>query len=258
MPNQELQGKVAVITGASRGIGRAIAEALAEAGAAVVVSSRKQAALDEVAEAIRAAGGQALAVAAHTGDTEAVERLMAQAAEAFGGVDILVNNAATNPHFGPLLTAEESHWHKILDVNLVGYFRTVKAAVPYMRRRGGGKVINIASIAGLTPLQGMGVYSAAKAGVIMLTKALAMELAGENIQVNAVAPGLVKTRFSRALWETDEIRERVLGLIPQGRMAEPAEIAALVRMLASPATDFMTGAVLLIDGGQILSAGRLG
>ncbi len=258
MPDQELAGKVAVITGASRGIGRAIAEALAQAGAAVVVSSRKQAALEEVAEAIRAAGGQALAVAAHTGETQAVERLMAQAVEAFGGLDILVNNAATNPHFGPLLTAEESHWHKILDVNLVGYFRTVKAAVPYMRQRGGGKVINIASIAGLTPLQGMGVYSAAKAGVIMLTKALAMELAGDNIQVNAVAPGLVKTRFSRALWASEEVRQRVLGLIPQGRMAQPAEIAALVRYLASPASDFMTGAVLLIDGGQILSAGRLG
>ncbi len=253
----ELQGKVAVVTGASRGIGRAIAEALAQAGAAVVVSSRKQEALDEVAEAIRAAGGQALAVAAHTGDTEAVQRLIERTVETFGGVDILVNNAATNPHFGPLLTAEESHWQKILDVNLVGYFRTTKAVVPHMKQRGGGKIVNIASIAGLTPLQAMGVYSVAKAGVIMLTKALALELAEDNIQVNAVAPGLVKTRFSRALWEPEEMRKRVLRLVPQKRFAAPEEIAALVRYLVSPEAKFITGEVIVIDGGQQLSAGRL-
>ncbi|HEY57880.1 MAG TPA: SDR family oxidoreductase [Anaerolineae bacterium] len=253
----ELQGKVAVITGASRGIGRAIAEALAQAGAAVVVSSRKQEVLDEVAEAIRAAGGQALTVAAHTGDSGAVQRLIERTVETFGGVDILVNNAATNPHFGPLLTAEESHWQKILDVNLVGYFRTAKAVVPHMERRGGGKIVNIASIAGLTPLQAMGVYSVAKAGVIMLTKALALELAERNIQVNAVAPGLVKTRFSRALWEPEDMRERVLRLVPQKRFAAPEEIAALVRYLVSPEAKFITGEVIVIDGGQHLSAGRL-
>ncbi len=252
-----LEGKVAVITGASRGIGRAIAEAMAAAGAAVVVSSRKQEAVDAVAEAIRAAGGQALAVAAHTGDGAAVAHLIAQAAAAFGGVDILVNNAATNPHFGPLLTAEESHWHKILDVNVVGYFRTVKAAVPYMQARGGGKIINVASIAGLTPLEGMGVYSASKAAVIMLTRALALELAADNIQVNALAPGLVKTRFSQALWDNPALSAKVLGSIPAKRMASPEEIAAAALFLASPASDFITGEALVLDGGQRWAAGKV-
>jgi len=257
MNTTNLEGKVAVITGASRGIGRAIAEALAAAGAAVVVSSRKQEAVDAVAEAIRAQGGQALAVAAHTGNSEAVGHLIARAVETFGGLDILVNNAATNPHFGPLLTAEESHWHKILDVNVVGYFRTVKAAVPHMQARGGGKIINIASIAGLTPLEGMGVYSASKAAVIMLTRALALELAPANIQVNAIAPGLVKTRFSQALWDNPALSEKVLAGIPAGRMAKPEEIAAATLFLASPAADFVTGEVLVMDGGQRWVAGKV-
>ncbi len=251
----DLQGKVAIVTGASRGIGRAIAEAFAEAGAAVVVSSRKQEALEEVAAAIRARGGQALAVAAHTGDSVAVEALINRTVTTFGGVDILVNNAATNPHFGPLLSAEESHWQKILDVNLVGYFRTAKAAVPHMQARGGGKIINIASIAGLVPLQGMGVYSTAKAGVLMLTQALAVELAEDNIQVNAIAPGFVKTRFSQPIWGNPTLAQEVMRLIPQKRMAAPAEIAPLALYLASSASDFMTGEVLVIDGGQHLSAG---
>ncbi len=257
MRTTNLQGKVAVVTGASRGIGRAIAEALAAAGAAVVVSSRKQAGVDAVAEAIRAAGGQALAVAAHTGDGEAVSQLIARAVDAFGSLDILVNNAATNPHFGPLLTAEESHWSKILDVNVVGYFRTAKAAAPHMQARGGGKIINIASIAGLTPLEGMGVYSASKAAVIMLTRALALELASANIQVNAVAPGLVKTRFSQALWDNPALSAKVLGAIPARRMASPEEIAAAVLFLASPAADFITGEVLVMDGGQRWAVGKV-
>jgi len=257
MDAMNLQGKVAVVTGASRGIGRAIAEALAAAGAAVVVSSRKQEAVEAVAEAIRAQGGQALAVAAHTGDGEAVAQLIARTVETFGSMDILVNNAATNPHFGPLLTAEESHWAKILDVNVVGYFRTAKAAVPHMQARGGGKIINIASIAGLTPLEGMGVYSASKAAVIMLTRALALELAPANIQVNAIAPGLVKTRFSQALWDNPALSEKVLAGIPAGRMAKPEEIAAATLFLASPAADFVTGEVLVMDGGQRWVAGKV-
>lgn len=257
MNTTNLEGKVAVITGASRGIGRAIAETFAAAGAAVVVSSRKQEAVDAVAEAIRTQGGQALAVAAHTGNSEAVGHLIARAVETFGGLDILVNNAATNPHFGPLLTAEESHWHKILDVNVVGYFRTVKAAVPHMQARGGGKIINIASIAGLTPLEGMGVYSASKAAVIMLTRALALELAPVNIQVNAIAPGLVKTRFSQALWDNPALSEKVLATIPAKRMASPEEIAAAALYLASPASDFITGEALVLDGGQRWAAGKV-
>ena len=147
----DLTGKVALITGASRGIGEAIAHAYAAAGAKVVLSSRKQEGLDKVAADIRAAGGEALPIAAHTGSLAAIEAVVQQATEAFGGIDIVVNNAATNPHFGPAITAEESHWDKIIDVNVKGYFRVIKACYPSMVERGGGKVINIASIAGLEP-----------------------------------------------------------------------------------------------------------
>lgn len=157
-PNFNLTGKVALITGASRGIGEAIALAYAAAGAKIVLSSRKQENLDEVAATIKAAGGAALAVAAHTGDDAGVQRLMAQAIDTFGGVDILVNNAATNPHFGPIMTSEMSHWDKILDVNVKGYFRMAKACVESMRTRGGGKIINMASVAGRAPQTGMGIY----------------------------------------------------------------------------------------------------
>ena len=252
LPNFDLTDKVAVITGASRGIGRAIAETYAAAGAKVVVSSRKQDAVDAVADAIRGQGGEALALAAHTGDMEAVQNLVAAAVETFGGVDILVNNAATNPHFGPILSAQESHWDKILDVNLKGYFRMVKVCVPVMHKRGGGKIINMASVAGRTPLPGMGVYCVSKAGVIMLTEVLAAELAALNIQVNAIAPGFVKTKFSAALWGNPQIYENVVRAIPQKRMAEPRELTGIALYLASSASDFTTGATFVVDGGQLV------
>ena len=197
-PMFDLSGKVALITGASRGIGEAIALAYSQAGAKVVLASRKQADLDHVAEKIRAMGGDALALAAHTGDMGAISAVVEKATATYGGIDIVVNNAATNPHFGPLLTAEDSHWDKILDVNVKGYFRVVKACVESMQARGGGKVINMSSVAGLEPQSMMGVYSVSKAAVIMLTKVLAAELAPYNIQVNVIAPGFVKTRFSAA------------------------------------------------------------
>jgi NAD(P)-dependent dehydrogenase (short-subunit alcohol dehydrogenase family) len=248
----DLTEKVALITGASRGIGQAIAEAYAAAGAKVVLASRKQAALDEVAEIIRGNGGDALPIAAHTGDDEAVDALVAKIIEAYGGVDIVVNNAATNPHFGPLMTAEESHWDKIVDVNVKGYFRVVKACMPSMKARGGGKVINIASIAGLTPQPGMGIYCVSKAAVLMLTQVLAVELAADNIQVNAIAPGFIKTKFSSAIWGNPKLNEMVMKAIPQGRMAEPEELTGIALYFASAASSFTTGATMVVDGGQIV------
>jgi NAD(P)-dependent dehydrogenase (short-subunit alcohol dehydrogenase family) len=254
MTQGPLHGKVALITGASRGIGLAVARAYAGAGAKVVLSSRKQEGLDQAADRIREEGGQALAIAAHSGDDTAVSSLIEQAAVEWGGIDILVNNAATNPHFGPMLTAEESHWDKTLDVNVKGYVRFIKACVPGMKARGGGKVINISSVAGLEPQPMMGVYSVSKAAVIMLTKVLASELAADNIQVNAIAPGFVKTKFSSVLWQTEAINEAILGTIPKGRMAEPQEIAGLALYLASPASDFATGSVFVLDGGQLVGS----
>ncbi|MCB9421128.1 MAG: glucose 1-dehydrogenase [Ardenticatenaceae bacterium] len=248
----DLTGKVALITGASRGIGLAVAQAYAAAGAKVILVSRKQADLDAAAEQIRAAGGEALAIAAHTGSEEAVQALVDQATATYGGIDIAVNNAATNPHFGPILTAAESHWDKILDVNVKGYFRVAKACAASMKTRGSGKIINMASIAGKAPQPGMGVYCVSKAAVLMLTEVLAAELAADNIQVNAIAPGFVKTKFSQAIWDSPQIHDAVIRAIPQKRMAEPEELTGIALYLASAASSFTTGATFVIDGGQFV------
>ncbi len=253
-PTFSLEGKVALITGASRGIGQSIAQAYAASGAKVVLSSRKQEGLDAVAQEIQSCGGRALAVAAHTGDAQAVANLVKRTVETFGGIDILVNNAGTNPHFGPILSAEESHWQKTFEVNVLGYFHMVKACVESMKSRGGGKIINIASVAGIHPQMGMGVYGVTKAGVLMLTQVLAAELADDNIQVNAIAPGFIKTKFSSVLWENPQINEAILKSIPQHRMAEPSDLDGIALYLASPASNFTTGAVFVIDGGQLISS----
>lgn len=250
----QLQGKVALITGASRGIGRSIAEAYAAAGAKVVLSSRKQAGLDSVADAMTATGGEAMAFAAHSGDTAAIAQLVEAAVSKFGGIDILVNNAATNPHFGPILTADEGQWAKILDTNLVGYFRLVKVCAGIMEKRGGGVIINIASVAGKIPLPGLGVYCVSKAGVLMLTKVLAAELATMNIRVNAIAPGFIKTNFSRAIWDNPEISAAVIQSIPQRRIADPEEVVGAALFLASDAASYITGETIIIDGGQLLGS----
>jgi NAD(P)-dependent dehydrogenase (short-subunit alcohol dehydrogenase family) len=245
-------GKVVVVTGASRGIGEAVARAFGAEGARVVLASRKIEGVEAVAAEIRAEGGEALAVACHTGREAEVQALMARAREAFGGVDVLVNNAATNPYFGPLLDASESQWDKTYEVNLKGYVHAIRAAVPLMRERGGGSIVNVASVAGLVPHGGLGVYGVLKAAVLMLTRTLAVELAGEKIRVNAIAPGLIQTRFSEALWATPEARERALATIPQGTMGQPEDLTGAVLHLASAAARFTTGAVLVIDGGQTL------
>jgi len=257
MPDQagrlfDLSGRVALVTGASRGIGEAIATAFAAAGARVVVASRKRADLEAVAERIRGAGGEALAVACHTGRPAEVEALAGTVRDACGGLDVLVNNAATNPFFGPLLAADEGHWDKTFEVNVKGYALATRACVPLLRARGGGSVLNVASVAGMVPHTGLGVYGVTKAAVLMLTRILALELAGDSIRVNALAPGLIQTRFSEALWQTPAARDRALAAIPQRRLGQPEDLVGAALYLASDASRFTTGTVLVVDGGQTL------
>lgn len=244
-----LDGRVAIITGASRGIGQAIATLLAASGARVVLSSRKQDGLDAAAEAIRAAGGEALAVSAHNGDKAALQALVAKTVEAYGRVDILVNNAATNPHFGTLLEAEDSQWQKTIEVNIMGNVWLTQAAVPHMRQAGGGSIINIASVNGIRPGRMQGIYSMSKAAVISLTQTLAMELAADQIRVNAIAPGLVQTKFAAPLWENPALLAEITARTPQGRIGQPEEIAGMALYLASNAASYTTGQTFVVDGG---------
>jgi NAD(P)-dependent dehydrogenase (short-subunit alcohol dehydrogenase family) len=247
-----LDGKIALITGASRGIGAAIAQCYAAVGATVVLASRKLEGVESIAATIRDAGGNAHAHAVHTGDDAAIALLVQETLARFGTIHILVNNAATSPHFGPLMNAEPSHWQKTFDVNVMGYWRMAQACVPAMRAAGGGKIINIASIAGLRGQAGMGIYSVSKAAVLMLTQVLAEELAPDNIQVNALAPGYVRTRFSQAIWDDPARYAELVQQIPQGRLADSSELTGMALYLAAPASSFTTGATLVVDGGQIV------
>ncbi len=245
-----LQGRVALITGGSRGIGRALALAFAQAGARVVVASRKQESVDAVAEEIRAAGGSALALACHVGCEPDVRGLVAGAIEAFGGIDILVNNAATNPHFGPTLEAEPALWDKIMQVNLRGPFLLAREAAPHMLAGEGGCIINMASVTGLRPSALLGIYSVSKAALIMLTRVLALELGPQGIRVNAIAPGVIRTEFSRPLWESEPMRQRVLQATPLRAVGEVGDVVGAALYLASDLAAYVNGAVLTVDGGM--------
>lgn len=251
----ELTGKVAIVTGASKGIGQAIAQAFAERGAKVTVSSRKIEGVSEVAKEIEDAGGECIAIQAHMGYQDQVDALVNSTLEKWGRIDIAVNNAATNPHFGPLLTAEESHLDKIFDTNLKGYFRLCKTVYPHMQAQKSGKIINLSSVAGIQPGFNMGVYSISKSGVIMLTKILARELGPDNIQVNAIAPGIIKTKFSRALWESEALMSEFELRNPLKRIGLPEDVVGAALYLASAASDWVTGTVMVIDGGSLVAAG---
>ncbi len=248
----DLSGKVAIVTGASKGIGEGTARALAEFGAKVVVSSRKQEAVDEVAASIGEAGGEAIGVACHVGDLEQLDQLVARTMEAFGGVDILVNNAAANPAFGPSLNTDVPAFDKIINVNLRAPFELSKRVFESMSERGGGSIVNISSIGGLSPEPGLGIYSVSKAALISLSKVLATEWGAAKVRVNAVCPGLVKTKFSAALWQSDEILKRFTEHLPLGYMAEPEEIVPLILFLASPASGYCTGGVYTVDAGHTI------
>jgi NAD(P)-dependent dehydrogenase (short-subunit alcohol dehydrogenase family) len=242
-----LKDKVIVITGASRGIGEAIARACVEAGANVILASRKQADLDRVAGAL---GERAIAVACHTGKAEDVDAMMAKAVEAFGHVDGYVNNAATNPYFGPLVDTPDAAIDKTFEVNVRGYLYGARAFVKHARTRdGGGSIVNIASIAGLRAAPMQGIYGATKAAVISMTQTLAFELGGSKIRVNAIAPGLVETKFAAAIVHNPMLRDHVVNRTPLQRHAQPSEIAGAAVYLLSDAASFQTGSVVVVDGG---------
>lgn len=247
-----LEGKVALITGASRGIGEAVALAFADAGADVVVASRKLPDCEKVAEAIKAKGRKSLAIACNTGKMDDIKKLVAETKNNFGRIDILVNNAATNPVFGPCINVDEGAWNKIMDVNLKGYFFTATECAKLMMEQKSGIIIFMSSTGGILATPMLGAYSISKAGVLMMAKVMATELAPFNIRVNAIAPGLVKTKFSRALWETEEIYKKVIESTPMQRMAEPSEITGAALYLASDASSFVTGETLVLSGGALM------
>lgn len=248
-PHFDLQGKVAVITGASKGIGESMARLMAAAGAKVVVSSRKQESVDILAAAIKAKGGEAMGVAANVGNLDQVRTLVEKTMDIYGGIDILVNNAASNPVFGPVTECDTAAFDKIMDVNVKAPFELGKLVYPVMKSRGGGSVINISSIGGLSPEPHLGVYSVSKAALIMLTKVMAKEWGKDNIRVNAICPGLIQTKFSQALWQNEEILKRFLNITPLNRVGQPDEIGALALFLASDFSAYCTGTVFTADGG---------
>jgi len=250
-----LKGKVALITGGSRGIGRAIALTFAEAGGDVVVSSRNRRPpeLEKVAEEIRAKGRRALAIPAHVGKKEDVQNLVQKTLREFGRIDILVNNAGANPVLSSMVDLEEAAFEKVMEINLKGALLMSQAVAKEMIKQGGGRIINISSISGLRArADGTGAYCISKAGVNMLTQVMARELAEHNILVNAIAPGSIKTEMSRVNWIDPERRAQRIREIELKRFGEPEEVGGLALFLASEASSFVTGEIIRVDGGQTI------
>jgi len=247
----DLTGRVALVTGASRGIGRSIALCLAAHGASVVVTGRKVEGCAAVVAEIVAAGGRGEAFACHAGDTEQVSRTIEASCDRFGRLDILVNNAAANPYFGPAIDMDLVAYQKTVDVNLRGYFWTAVEAARRMREAGGGAIVNVASVNGVRPMEGQVVYSMTKAAIINMTQGLAKEWGRHGIRVNALLPGITETRFARALHQDPKTRAAVERLLPLGRIAQPDEMAAAVLYLVSPGASYTTGSCLTVDGGWL-------
>lgn len=244
-----LAGKVAIVTGGSKGIGEAIAEALGRAGAQVVVSSRKPEAVEAVASRFQSIGIDAIGVAANAGQAEDLAKLVDLTVSKFGGIDIIVNNAAANPVFGPVEHTEGWAFDKIMEVNLKGPFELAKLALPHLKKRGGGSIINISSIGGLSPEPQLGIYSVSKAALISLTQVMAREWAPYGVRANVICPGIIQTKFSEALWNNEAILKHMLKSIPMGRIGQPEEVSGLALFLASPAGAYCTGGVFVADGG---------
>lgn len=250
LPRFRLDDKVAVVTGASRGIGEAIARLYAEAGATVVVSSRKAEACEAVAASIRSNGGRAVAIAAHVGEPDATARLVDETMAQCKRIDVVVNNAATNPVFGPLLNVDAGAFQKIFDVNVRGPLLLCQRAYLAWMQEHGGALVHIASIGGVSPEPGLGVYSSSKAALINLSKAMAFEWGGAGVRSNVITPGLTRTKFASAIWNDEHMTNEAVGTQPIARIAEPDEIAGMALFLASPASSYCTGGVYAVDGGH--------
>ena len=253
----DLDGKVAIVTGSSRGIGRAIAEGLAHHGARVVISSRKQDACDEVAKAINDEHGdeRAIAIAASISDKDALRHLVDEARARLGKIDILVCNAASNPYYGPMAGISDEQFRKILDNNVLANHWLVQMVAPEMLERGDGSIIIVSSVGGLTSSTMIGAYNISKAADLQLVRNLAAEFGPKGVRVNAIAPGLVRTDFARALWENPDILKAVTKVAALKRIGEPKELAGAAIFLASDAASFVTGQTLVVDGGSTFGAG---
>ena len=252
-PKFRLDDRVAIVTGSSKGIGESIARGLAEHGASVIISSRKQEAVDVVVDQFKADGLESIGIACHVGDADQRKELISQTLDKYGRIDILVNNAAINPYYGPLEGSDDVVFDKIMDVNVRAPFLLSNLAMPHMKKQGGGSIINISSVEGLLPGFGLGLYSVTKSSLIMLTKNQAKEWGKYGIRSNVICPGLIKTKFSQALWTNDQLAEDYTKAVPLGRIADPDEMAGLAVLLASDAGSYMTGGVYAADGGYLIA-----